>query len=73
MTQPSSDEDLTHEQVIRIAAEVSSGSSWEQRTDQVPDTAEARDMWDRISADIEQAIAKGYTIELPHELAIDEA
>jgi hypothetical protein len=61
---------LSHDQVIRIAAEVSSGSSWEQRTDQVPDTAEAHDMWDRITANVAGIVARGNSVDLPHELAI---
>ena len=63
--------DLTHEQVIRIAAEVSSGSSWDERTDQVPDTAEAREMWDRIAANVADIVARGHSVDLPHELSAD--
>ena len=63
-------EGLTHEQVIRIAAEVSSGQPWENRTSAVPDTDEAHDMWDRIAANVADIVARGHSVDLPHELSI---
>ncbi len=39
---------LTVEQLARMQCEVQRGATWQQRTAQVPDTAEARELWDRI-------------------------
>lgn len=61
---------LSMEQVIRIQVEIMNGQSWESRNPAVPGTAEAHELWDSIAADIKQAIAKGYTIEIPNEMPI---
>ena len=61
---------LEMEQVIRIQVEIMLGHSWENHTDRVPDTPEAHKLWDEIAADIEQATAKGYTIDIPNEMPI---
>jgi len=56
---------LPMEQVIRIQVEIMQGYTWANHTPAVPDTEEAHVLWDKIAADIEQALAKGYTIEIP--------
>ena len=61
---------LDMQQVSRIQVEVMSGRAWEQRTDAVPGTDEAHQMWDKIAADIAQGEAKGWVADVPSELPI---
>lgn len=53
---------LTVAQVARIQFEVQSGATWDQRTGQVPDTAVARDMWQRLAAAVAEHTAAGQVL-----------
>jgi hypothetical protein len=50
---------------VQIQVEIMQGKTWEDRSSAIPDTA--RELWDSIAADIEQAVAKGYTIDIPND------
>lgn len=53
---------LTVAQVARMQCEVQSGATWEQRTAQVPDTAEAQDMWAGLTSSVAEHAAAGHTM-----------
>lgn len=55
---------LDVKQVARMQCEVQSGSTWEQRTAQVPDTAEAREMWAVIAREVAAIVARGGTVDV---------
>lgn len=52
-------------QAVQIQVDIMQGKTWENRSTVVPDSA--RELWDPIAADIEQAVAKGYTIDIPND------
>lgn len=55
---------LTVSEVARMQCEVQSGSSWRQRTAQVPDTAEAQDMWERLTTSVAEYVAAGHALDV---------
>lgn len=55
---------LTVSQVARMQAEVQSGSTWEQRTEQVPDTTEAQTMWNALTTSVAEHVAAGHTLDV---------
>lgn len=55
---------LTVAQVARMQCEVQSGATWQQRTAQVPDTAEAQDMWERLTTSVAEHVAAGHTLDV---------
>lgn len=55
---------LTVKQVARMQCEVQSGAVWQQRTAQVPDTAEARELWDLIAVSVAEHVAAGHTLDV---------
>ncbi len=55
---------LSVELVARMQCEVMSGSTWEQRTARVPDTPEARDMWDRLTIAVAEHVAAGHRVDV---------
>ena len=60
---------LSVETVSRIQIEVMSGASWNERSDQVPSTDEARQMWDDISRNLADMRASGGSADVLHEVA----
>lgn len=55
---------LSVEQVARMQAEAQSGSTWERRSAQVPDTAEALELWARIAARVADVVAAGGRVDV---------
>lgn len=55
---------LTVTQVARIQCELQSGATWSQHTAQVPDTAEAREMWDDLAAEVAEHVAAGHMLDV---------
>ncbi len=51
-------------QVARMQCEVQGGATWDQRTAQVPDTPEAREMWDRLTVSVAEHVAAGHTLDV---------
>lgn len=62
---------LSVETVSRIQIEVMSGATWDERSDQVPSTDEARKMWDGIARNLAAMRAKGQGADVLHEIQIE--
>lgn len=56
---------LTTTQVNRMLVEISLGRTWEQRSEQVPTTEEAREAWEQIAVEVAEMTAKGIFIDVP--------
>ena len=61
---------LEMDQMIRMQVEIMNGRTWECHSDEVPDSDEAHQMWDKIAADSAAGEAKGWAADIPNELAI---
>lgn len=58
------------EQVIRIQADLMLRRTWETRSPGIPDTPEARDVWDEIAVQLAEGHAEGWIAEILHEFPI---
>lgn len=61
---------MNMDQVIRIQVEIMNGATWETRSSEIPDTEEARGVWDRMTADLAKGRARGWIPEIPNEIPL---
>lgn len=61
---------LEMEQVIRMQVQLTNGVTWENRSSDIPDTDEARQLWGKVEAELAEGRTKGWIPEVPKEIQI---